>query len=181
MLPFPCRAVQPRRNAERGFTLMELIVTIAILAVLAAVAVPAMREFAIRANVNSTTNDIVVALNLARAEAVKRGANVSVIANGGDWSDGWTVQTAAGEELISHEAVPVDYTVLGAATGAGAPADRVVFTRVGALDVATGYDFSVCRPSSDADATQSRRIIVSGTGVVRSRRDTTGAPSGACS
>ncbi|GMU42670.1 MAG: hypothetical protein AMXMBFR25_06560 [Lysobacterales bacterium] len=160
---------------------MELIVSIAILSILAAFAAPAMREFSIRANVNSTTNDIVVALNLARAEAVKRGANVSVVATGGDWNDGWSVQDAGGVELIAHGAVATDYTVLGAATGAGAPADRVVFNRVGALDVATGYDFSICRPSSDADATQSRRIIVSGTGVVRSRRDTTGAPAGACS
>ena len=63
--------------------MMELIVTLSIVAILSAVAVPAMREFSLRANVSATTNDIVVALKLARSEAVKRGRNVSVVSSGG--------------------------------------------------------------------------------------------------
>lgn len=160
---------------------MELLITIVILSILAATAVPAMREYTIRSTVNATTNELIVALNMARAEAVKRGANVSVIAAGGDWNDGWSIQTAAGEELNAHDAVADDYMVLGVATGGGAPSDRVVFTGVGALNTATAYDFSVCRPAAHADSTQSRRIIISGTGMIRSRRDTTGAPAGSCS
>lgn len=168
------------RHRSRGFTMMELIVTLSIVAILSAVAVPAMREFSLRANVSATTNDIVVALNLARSEAVKRGRNVSVVSTGGSWTAGWSVQTDAGVVLVQHAAVATDYSVLGAASGAGAPADRVIFTPTGGLSVATAYDFSICRPSADVDNLLSRRVAVSATGLIRSRRDTTSAPAGSC-
>ncbi len=160
--------------------MMELLIAIIVVALLSAFAVPAMREFGIRANVSTTTNDIVVGLNLARAEAVKRGRLVSLVATGADWSNGWTIQTDDGTVLSERGAVTEDYRVLGVATGPGAPADRVVFTATGALSVATAWDFSICRPSFAPDNAQSRRVIVTATGSVRSRRDTTGAPAGAC-
>jgi len=165
----------------QGLTMLELIVTLAIVVMLAAFTAPAMTEFQVRSNVSSTTNDIVVALNMARAEAVKRGLDVSVVAVGGDWSDGWTVQTQVGNIVIMERgALKPDYQVFGAAVGALAPADRVVFGPTGALRVATAYDFSVCRPTFDPGNAQSRRIAVAATGTIRARRDTTGAPAGVC-
>ena len=62
----------------------------------------------------------------------------------------------------------------------GAAADRVIFTGTGALSVATGWDFSICRPTFAPGNAESRRVIVTATGTIRSRRDTTGAPAGAC-
>lgn len=171
---------RPLRRRATGFTMIELLMTIILVAVLSAIAAPAMREFNVRANVNTTTNDIVVALNLARSEAVKRGRLVSVVANGADWSNGWTVQSDDGTVISERAAVLPDYRVLGAATGPGAPADRVVFTGTGALSVATAWDFSICRPSFAPGNADSRRVIVTATGSIRSRRDTTGAPAGAC-
>ncbi len=165
----------------RGFTMVELLATVAIIAILSAVAVPAMREFSVRTNVTTTTNDIVVALALARSEAVKRGRNVSVIAAGGSWSNGWTVQVTDTAEVLSRRAaVENNYRVLGTATGAGAELDRVIFTGTGGLSVATGYDFSICRPTFAPGDAESRRIVVTATGSVRSRRDTTSAPAGSC-
>lgn len=161
--------------------MMELIMVLLVVSVLSAIAAPAMREFIVNSNVTTSANDIVVALNLARAEAVKRGVDVEVVAAGGDWSGGWVVQpVGSAESLLSHGALEPDYSVLGAATGAGAPVGRVVFTPTGALRIATAYDFSVCRPSSESDARRSRRIAVTGSGMIRTRRDTTASPAGAC-
>lgn len=168
------------RTAARGFTLMELMVTLTIVAILAGLAVPAMSEFGVRTNVSSTTNDIVVALNLARSEAVKRGREVSLISAAGSWTGGWTVATNTGEVLTRHDGVADEYRVLGAATGAGAPADRVIFTGTGALSLATAYNFSVCRPSFAPGDAQSRRVVVAASGSIRSFRDTTSAPAGSC-
>lgn len=168
------------RRSERGFTLIELVITLLILIVLTSVAAPAMREMNVRATVAGTTNDLVAALNLARSEAVKRGRNVSLVSVGGNWTDGWTIQDNAGTTLTEHAALGSGYRVLGAGIGAGAPADRVIFTATGALSVATGYDFSVCRPTFSPNTAQSRRVIVSATGMIRSRRDTTSAPAGTC-
>ncbi len=169
------------RRSAQGFTLWELIIVLSIVAILSAAALPAMREFGVRANVSTTTNDMVASLNLARSEAVKRGRNVSVVSNGGSWTAGWSVQDAAGTVLSQYSAVAPDYRVLGLAAGAGAPADRVVFTGTGSLLTATGYDFSVCRPTFSPGNAQSRRVVVIATGMIRTYRDTSSAPAGSCS
>lgn len=80
-----------------GFTLVELLVTISIVAILAALAFPSYREFSIRMAVTDNANNLIGALNVARSEAVKRGRAAAVIANGGNWNDGWQVVVAAEE------------------------------------------------------------------------------------
>jgi type IV fimbrial biogenesis protein FimT len=170
---------QPRSNS--GFSLFELIVTIAVVAILAAFAIPAMREFQIRTTVTATTNELIVALNMARAEAVKRGRNVSIVAESGNWNNGWSVQEVGSAEiLLRREALPLNYQITSASTGGGA-STAVLFNSTGALVAATAFDFNVCRPSDSPDATKSRRVIISGAGAIRSRRDTTGSPAAACS
>ncbi len=194
-----------------GVTLLELIITVAIVAILAAIALPNFREFSLRMTVREHTNDLIGALNTARTEAAKRGRTVAVIANGGNWSDGWQVvaanETAAGivqatptspgadasdcdgymDSISSmplcmryRPVLPTGYTVLGKGTGASASDTQVVFGGTGALRDATAFDFSVCRPTADADPAQSRRIHVSASGTVEARRDTTGSPAGSC-
>ena len=180
MIPIGRQLSRSSRRRMQGLTMLELLVTLAIVVILAGISAPAMTEFQVRNNVSTATNDMVVALNMARAEAVKRGLDVSVVA-AGNWSAGWTVQTQVGNEVImQRDALQPNYRVLGAAVGVGAPADRVVFGPTGALRIATAYNFSVCRPSFDPGDAQSRRIAVAATGTIRARRDTTGAPAGAC-
>lgn len=85
----------------RGFTLVELLVTLAVGAILLAIAIPG---YAFLANTNklaAVTNELVVALQLARSEAVKRGQRVTVCksanasssscSNVGGWQQGWLV------------------------------------------------------------------------------------------
>lgn len=141
------RAAVAKRRRSSGFTLFELIITVAIVAILVGIALPNYREFSIGMTVSDNTNDLVGALQAARADASTRGRPVAVIANGGDWSNGW--QVVAGEtqadgtiedpepagpteadcrgyfdldgetSLCSRfeNALPTDYTVLGRATG----------------------------------------------------------------
>ncbi len=89
----------PAAQLQRGFTLVELMVTLAVLAILAAVAVPSFQG-TIRLNrVSTCNNSMLAALNLARSEAIKtRGfaevcASVDGTACGADWSQGWMVWT----------------------------------------------------------------------------------------
>ncbi|MBO9662411.1 GspH/FimT family pseudopilin [Dokdonella sp.] len=203
------------RPPASGFTLVELLVTISIVAILAALAFPSYREFSVRMTVTDNTNSLIGALNAARSEAVKRGRAAAVIANGGNWNNGWQVVVAAEEDggsiqdtpispgttaaeceayldnvvnadntvslcVLHHDALAESYRVLASSDG-GSADDEVVFSPTGALRGANGFDFSVCRPSSAADSTQSRRIHVRTSGLIESRRDTTGAPAGSCS
>jgi type IV fimbrial biogenesis protein FimT len=90
---------------RQGFTLIELMVTVAVLAILLGLAAPSFRETLLNSKTATQTNDLVAALNLAKSEANKRGFAVSVCAardanrdscrtaNPGDWSNGWLVFT----------------------------------------------------------------------------------------
>lgn len=68
-----CAVVDARpRAAVRGFTLVELMIAVAVAAVLLVIAVPNFRNTILSNKLTSTANDIVTALNVARMEAVKR-------------------------------------------------------------------------------------------------------------
>lgn len=83
------------RHASRGFTLVELMVTISVLLVLAVLAVPQVGPFLQRQRLKNATMDLASTVVLARSEAIKRNGPVYVIASGTDWSRGWTVSSAA--------------------------------------------------------------------------------------
>jgi type IV fimbrial biogenesis protein FimT len=167
---------------SRGFTLIELIVAIVIVAIAAALALPSMRELLVRNTVTTTTNDLVVDLNTARAEAVKRGFPVAVIAKSGGWINGWDIRvdgdgdgsftTTAPDELVrEHAALTDNFKLFGAPKSSGAPATTVAFNGSGA-SLGGDYDFVVCRP--DANNEQNRAVLVQRGGMISSRRKPTG-------
>lgn len=89
-------------NKEHGFTLIELIVTLAIAAILVNVAVPSMKTMIDNNRLTAATNRLVGALGYARSEAVKQGAIVTICSSntagndcgsGADalWEHGWFV------------------------------------------------------------------------------------------
>ena len=87
-------------DKEPGFTLVELLITIVVVSILLAAGVPAFQSFIKNNRVTAQTNDLVSAIQLARSEALKRGANVVVCASKDQatcsedkntWADGWIV------------------------------------------------------------------------------------------
>ncbi len=101
---------------QKGFTLIELIITIAVFIVVASAAGPAiqrvMQDNRLVADVNGLLGD----LNFTRSEAIKRGAVVTICQSsdvtssvtpscGNDknaWHDGWLVKDASGNVLRAH-------------------------------------------------------------------------------
>jgi prepilin-type N-terminal cleavage/methylation domain-containing protein len=63
---------------SRGFTMIELLVVMTISAILVATAIPSFQWFIARNRASNASNDLLAALQLARAEAIRRGAPVSV-------------------------------------------------------------------------------------------------------
>lgn len=81
-----------------GFTLVELMVTISILAILLGIGVPSFRATIEGNRITTVANDMVAALQFARSEAVKRGANVTLCSSSdqrscsGAWANGWVAR-----------------------------------------------------------------------------------------
>ena len=77
------------RIVTRGFTLVELLITVAIAAVMLGIALPAMEQMIRDQQIVATHNKLVAALLLARSESVKRQKPV-VLQNADNlWSNGW--------------------------------------------------------------------------------------------
>ncbi|WP_353623145.1 GspH/FimT family pseudopilin [Halospina sp. K52047b] len=76
---------------QRGFTLVELMIVIVLLAVIAAVAVPGFQTLVENNQVTSSTNRLVGALNFARSQALREGQQVTLQPTSGDWDQGFQV------------------------------------------------------------------------------------------
>ena len=81
---------------EKGFTLVELMIALTILSVMMAFAVPAFNDFTNQRRMISDVNGLVSAINLARSEAGRRGAQVTVQSldasdSNNEWGTGYCV------------------------------------------------------------------------------------------
>jgi type IV fimbrial biogenesis protein FimT len=104
-LPFhgssPANAPLPPRSGrpERGFSLIEALVAVALTGVLASLTVPASKALIGASRLTTTANDLLFSIHLARSEAIKRSSRVALCktangvacAAGGGWEQGWIV------------------------------------------------------------------------------------------
>ena len=120
-----------RRRAESGFTLPELMIVLAVAGILAALAVPSFQSLTQSQQAKNASFELFSSLSLARSEAIKRNANVTVApAVAGDWGQGWTITSATGalgdiKSLSALKGVvinPGPASVIYARTGRAAPA-----------------------------------------------------------
>lgn len=147
-----------------GFSLIELMVVVAILAIVASVAMPSFRGMLMNSQVRNATESVLNGLQKARAEAVKRNVNVEFVL-GAD--TGWVVKLAGGAQLESRSSsegsVNVTRTTLpGAAT-------TVTFTNLGGIAVANADASAVLTQVNTAatGADRSLRVMVGAGGNVR--------------
>ena len=84
-----------------GFTIIEVLVALSILAIVLSIGAPGFKTFINSSNMVANSNGMIGAFNYARTEAVKRGVTVEIAARDGSaWASGIVVKkSATGEEL----------------------------------------------------------------------------------
>ncbi|CAM0998289.1 Type II secretion system protein H [Rhodanobacter sp. Root179] len=75
------------RRAQRGFTLVELMVTMTIALVLIMIAVPSFKNIILQNKLTTAANEVVGAINVARMEAIKRNASTQLCGSASNGTD----------------------------------------------------------------------------------------------
>jgi len=107
----------PRRRHARGFTLIELVTAITVMAILAGAALPSFREFVANQRLRNASFDLMAALTLARSEAVTRNVNVSLARTTASsaWDKGWNVLAAGTTRPIQNQEALKNLTITDSA------------------------------------------------------------------
>ena len=105
---------------NNGFTLLEMMMTLAIVGILLTVGVPSFKTLITNNRITSQTNDFITDLSIARSEAVKRNVWMTVCTSNtktgctvSGWNQGWIVFTDVGKD----GAVSTGDTILRVNTG----------------------------------------------------------------
>lgn len=154
----------------RGFTLIELMITVAVLAILVGLGVPSFRDFIVGSRLTTQTNELVAAINLGRSEAVKRNRAISfcrtttdtatACANTtGTWEH-WIILAGA-NEVVRRGNLPRFNGNLRVTSSL--PADRLIFAADGLARTTGGNltnneTFTICAFSGPTQGT--RRITL---------------------
>lgn len=100
------------RNSK-GFSLIELMVVLSVATILLGIGVPGFRGLILSQRMTTTVNDFFAAINLARSEAMQRGARVDLVpsdANGKDWTRGWVVFIDKNSNQIVEDGEQIIYS-----------------------------------------------------------------------
>ena len=82
----------PRKTDPSGFTVVELLVVMAVLAIIVTVGIPNFGPTIANSRATAAANDLLGALQLARSEAVRLNEPVEISpTTAGNWADGWTI------------------------------------------------------------------------------------------
>ena len=155
------RSIRAGRGLARGFTLIELLIAIAITAILLRLAVPAFSDAFLSNKLATYSNSFVASALLARSEAIKRNAAVTLCrsadgltcATSGTWQQGWIVTTGTAV-VQAREALSTDY-------GFTSSVYSLSFQPSGVS--ATSTTLTLCRASPSVGS-QGRQILISSTG-----------------
>jgi len=186
------------KKIQTGFSLIELIVTLAVVAIAIAVGVPSLQRITESNRGASQNNLIMGSLTAARSEAIKRGVNV-VMCNSANstlgapncnskdknWEEGWIIFTdpdlsgdySAGDTLLGVNGKLKGGLTLRAVDDADKEIDHITFKPDGGLVVngaAASASFKVC--PQDATLTRARGINIIPSGLITIAKDIDATP-----
>ncbi|MRI33720.1 type IV fimbrial biogenesis protein FimT [Endozoicomonas sp. OPT23] len=161
-----------RKKISQGFTLVELMVTVAILAILSSIAYPGFQNSILNSRMTSQSNTFLAAFQFARSEAASRnlstmvcGSNDQQTCNQPDWSTGFIIRdtvvttNSSGDDEIN--VLQVFEGLNGSAISGGG---SIIFDENGMLNNSGGSDLSLCDERGQPEA---RRFLFNRSGQVQ--------------
>jgi len=165
-----------------GFTAIELLLAVAIAGILAAFAVPGMRDAWNSNRVAVSANELVAAVSLARNIGFRNshGGHVCASADGAscseDWSDGWIVWTdrngdgaPSSAEVLRHASAPGRIEIIATSMSDGG--NVLSFDERGRLVGGASPSFTLKPTACKPGAENVRKIVVSRVGRIKLDRD----------
>lgn len=139
------------KPAQLGFTLIEAMVVVSILAILAGIAAPAFQQMLAAQRVKNAASDLLSDMILARSEAIRRNGTVTVGPIDADWSKGWEIK--AGAETIKQKNLSANSLTLSKKAGD----DLITFNGTGRSTGTTSVDLTAPGLAGD----QQKRCAIS--------------------
>ena len=155
---------------QAGFTLAEVLIVLAIAAILLAIGISNFRPFIDQSRFTSAANDMVTAINLARSEAVFRGRPVAVQQKGVSWAEGWTIfMDPERDGLRDLEPILREGVAVGDGLQINADTTTIIFEPCGRRSSDSGLPlvgFLVRREATDQNEQHWRRVCVERSGRI---------------
>jgi len=173
-----------QRARDAGFSLLELMITIAVAGVLLGLAIPSFTSFVSDSKITSATNDLVYALQTARSESIKRSASVVLCPStnatavdpscAGGYGDGWIVFADADSDGARDSGETVLLQVDPQPSGFSFVPDtafgnRVFFGDTGSSTNPSGVPLSGQIQVSYAGGSEVRDVLIAANGRISSR------------
>lgn len=108
-----CRHAAKMKRHGAGFTMVELMVAVAIACVLAALAAPSFSSLTANQRAKAVASELYVSLARARSEAITRNLNVTLLPKGGGWQNGWQILDPVNGAVLDDHGVATGATVSG--------------------------------------------------------------------
>ncbi|KGK42837.1 hypothetical protein LH51_04215 [Nitrincola sp. A-D6] len=160
------------KHKSSGVTLIELLVAIAVLAILLSLGVPSFNNLIQNSRSTALANEIVTAFNLARSEAVRRAQDITVCAStdeascNGVWdgTNGWIVipSQAGATPLRVWDAPPASAVIVQAGAAGSITFDALGELSSGATTLSTRF--------TGCTGVQARSIDINASGRINTRR-----------
>ena len=158
---------------QRGFTLVELLVSIVVATILVTVGIPSFASLFESTRLSTESNNLVVAMNLARSEAVKRGFDIEVKPE--DSSEGWNSGFKVGYGDFLNTKIFQSWVAIPGSIEVTSNVNTVHFKADGSVVLDTGNisDIISLQPKSCVEGESNRRELkFSNTGRVNIVRTT---------